>query len=179
MRKGQGALEFLMTYGWAFLVILIMIGALAYFGVLNPGRFLPDRCDFGANALCKKDQFVINNAATGTIVATLTNNLGTNIRVYGWTVTTDIPGITCNTVCFDTNGDSNCGGETNLVTADAGNPVDWQDGTSMVLIADCTGGDQMTEGDRNKFVVTYKWFATSAGAAFSKDARGEIYASVQ
>ena len=38
MRKAQAALEFLTTYGWAFIVILIMIGALAYFGVLNPSR---------------------------------------------------------------------------------------------------------------------------------------------
>jgi len=33
-KKGQAALEFLMTYGWAFLVILVMIGALAYFGFI-------------------------------------------------------------------------------------------------------------------------------------------------
>ena len=40
MRRGQAALEFLTTYGWAFLVILVMIGALAYFGVLDPERFV-------------------------------------------------------------------------------------------------------------------------------------------
>ena len=43
-RKGQSALEFLMTYGWAILVVLAAIGALAYFGVLNPSNFLPDQC---------------------------------------------------------------------------------------------------------------------------------------
>lgn len=37
--KGQAALEFLTTYGWAFLVILVMIGALTYFGVLAPAKF--------------------------------------------------------------------------------------------------------------------------------------------
>ena len=41
-RKSQVALEFLMTYGWAILVILIMIGALAYFGVLSPCKFIPE-----------------------------------------------------------------------------------------------------------------------------------------
>ena len=35
-RKSQAALEFLMNYGWAILVVLIAVGALAYFGVLNP-----------------------------------------------------------------------------------------------------------------------------------------------
>lgn len=36
MRKGQAAIEFLMTYGWAILVVLAAIGALFYFGVLGP-----------------------------------------------------------------------------------------------------------------------------------------------
>jgi uncharacterized protein (UPF0333 family) len=39
MRKGQAAMEFLMTYGWAILVVLAAIGALAYFGVLSPDKF--------------------------------------------------------------------------------------------------------------------------------------------
>jgi uncharacterized protein (UPF0333 family) len=30
-QRGQAAMEFLMTYGWAILVVLIAIGALAYF----------------------------------------------------------------------------------------------------------------------------------------------------
>lgn len=42
MKKGQAAMEFLMTYGWAILVVLIAIGALAYFGVLSPERFKPE-----------------------------------------------------------------------------------------------------------------------------------------
>jgi hypothetical protein len=36
-------MEFLMTYGWALLVILLVLAALAYFGMLNPDRFLPDK----------------------------------------------------------------------------------------------------------------------------------------
>jgi len=43
MKKSQAAMEFLMTYGWAILVVLVAIAALAYFGVLSPEKFLPDR----------------------------------------------------------------------------------------------------------------------------------------
>ena len=43
-RKGQAAMEFLMTYGWAILVVLAAIAALAYFGVLSPEKFLPEKC---------------------------------------------------------------------------------------------------------------------------------------
>ena len=49
-RKSQAALEFLTTYAWAFLIIIIMIGALAYFGVLSPSKLLPDRRNFGSEA---------------------------------------------------------------------------------------------------------------------------------
>src|SRR3989344_9482734 len=34
--KGQAAMEFLMTYGWAILIILIAIGALYFMGVFSP-----------------------------------------------------------------------------------------------------------------------------------------------
>ncbi|MFC1741317.1 hypothetical protein ACFL3V_02170 [Nanoarchaeota archaeon] len=43
-RRSQAAMEFLMTYGWAILVVLAAISALAYFGVLSPSKFLPESC---------------------------------------------------------------------------------------------------------------------------------------
>ena len=42
VKKGQAALEFLTTYGWAFLVVLVMIGALSSFGVF--GNVGVDKC---------------------------------------------------------------------------------------------------------------------------------------
>lgn len=58
MRKGQAAMEFLMTYGWAILVVLVAIGALAYFGVLSPSQFLPEKCTIstGSGLFCKDHQ---------------------------------------------------------------------------------------------------------------------------
>jgi len=44
LKKSQAAMEFLMTYGWAILVVLAAIAALAYFGVLSPETFLPQKC---------------------------------------------------------------------------------------------------------------------------------------
>ena len=52
-KKGQAAMEFLMTYGWALLVVLIAIGALAFFGVLNPSKFLPSQCILGPGLACE------------------------------------------------------------------------------------------------------------------------------
>ena len=39
-RRGQAAMEFLMTYGWAILAAIIAIGVLAYFGVFSPGKYV-------------------------------------------------------------------------------------------------------------------------------------------
>ena len=51
-KKAQAAMEFLMTYGWAILVVLAAIAALAYFGVLSPDRFLPEQCTLPSGAAC-------------------------------------------------------------------------------------------------------------------------------
>lgn len=52
VKKAQAAMEFLMTYGWAILVVLAAIAALAYFGVLSPDRFLPEKCTFPSGTAC-------------------------------------------------------------------------------------------------------------------------------
>lgn len=39
--SSDDAMEFLMTYGWAILVVLVAVGSLAYFGVLSPDHFVP------------------------------------------------------------------------------------------------------------------------------------------
>lgn len=41
-----------MTYGWAILVVLAAIAALAYFGVLSPDRFLPEKCTLPSGIAC-------------------------------------------------------------------------------------------------------------------------------
>ena len=60
-RHGQAAMEFIMTYGWAMLVLLAMIGALAYFGVLNPNKYIPDKCLFPSGFQCSDYQATTNS----------------------------------------------------------------------------------------------------------------------
>jgi len=50
--KGQTAVEYLMTYGWAILIILIVAGVLAYYGIFAPSGFLgPTARGFGTVAV--------------------------------------------------------------------------------------------------------------------------------
>lgn len=37
--KGQTALEYLITYGWAILVILVVLAVLWYYGIFNPAKW--------------------------------------------------------------------------------------------------------------------------------------------
>ncbi|MGC8662693.1 MAG: hypothetical protein ACP5RT_02830, partial [Candidatus Micrarchaeia archaeon] len=39
--KAQSAMEYLMTYGWAILIIAVVLGALFQLGVFNANNFAP------------------------------------------------------------------------------------------------------------------------------------------
>ena len=75
-KKSQAALEFIMTYGWAILVVLVAIGALAFFGVLNPDRFLPAKCTLQAGIAC-----LDHKATATTLQVNIQNSLGRDITV--------------------------------------------------------------------------------------------------
>ena len=51
-KRGQAAMEFLMTYGWAILAAVIVIGVLAYFGVFSPKTYVPNQCTLSAPLGC-------------------------------------------------------------------------------------------------------------------------------
>jgi hypothetical protein len=87
--KGQSALEFIMTYGWAILVVLVMIGALAYFGVLSPKNYLPDRCTMGAGMNCKDYQVTETAAGSGKlrVQMNIENKGGSTIKITAHNVT--------------------------------------------------------------------------------------------
>ena len=80
-RKSQAALEFLMTYGWAILVVLVAVGALAYFGVLSPDKFLPAKCLLSAGIGCidHRVQGTAGAGGVGLVTVSLTNSLGYDI----------------------------------------------------------------------------------------------------
>jgi len=60
--KSQSAMEYLMTYGWAILVVLIALGALFYLGVFNPKT--PNTCQLNTPFVCiGGDVLGTNNAA--------------------------------------------------------------------------------------------------------------------
>src|SRR3989338_423825 len=91
--KGQAALEFLMTYGWAILVVLIVIGALSYFGVLNPTIMLPEKCTLQMGLYCKNHLMQLTTRPSGgenhTVFFEFENGMGKGIIITGINVTGD------------------------------------------------------------------------------------------
>jgi len=81
--KGQAALEFMMTYGWAIIVVLAAIGALSYFGVLNPSKFTPDTCLASAGFACPGKPIVYagTTATSGSVVFSVVNGLGYKMTI--------------------------------------------------------------------------------------------------
>jgi len=51
-RKAQSAMEYLMTYGWAILIIAVVLGALFSLGVFSGSSFLGTTCIASSGYLC-------------------------------------------------------------------------------------------------------------------------------
>ncbi len=91
-KRGQAAIEFLLTYGWAILGAMIAIGALSYFGIFNTQRYVNDVCYFGDQITCE-DYIIYND---GTIGLVLRNNFGVDIDINTSTFKSDYGTAICN-----------------------------------------------------------------------------------
>jgi hypothetical protein len=90
MKQAQEAMEFMMAYGWAILSVVVVIGALAYFGVFDVSNFLPERCTLSSLAACTDYQVGSNGIAIA-----LQNTAGRIINISSITFTSAaLPG-TC------------------------------------------------------------------------------------
>jgi hypothetical protein len=157
-KRAQAALEFLTTYGWAFLVILIMIGTLAYFGILSPGRFLPNRCTFGSEFQCIDYQI---SETANSFRLRLKNNVGEAITVQSVTYAGE--GATAYTC-------------TVLPTF----PSPWPAGniTEPVWSSCNTATAGMVRGEKGKVLITLTYYPVRSGANYAKEVRGEILSTV-
>jgi len=151
-RKAQAAMEFLMTYGWAILVVLIVIGALAYFGVLDPSKLLPEKCVFPTGLHCD-DYFVTTTA----INLTIQNGIGKDIEILDIRVNETSKALL-----------ANCG---NFL--EDGNLSNGQTGTFNL---GC-GSSGLRSGSKYKFDVELKY--KYIGSTFEHTMEGDMFVRVQ
>jgi len=131
MKKGQAAMEFLMTYGWAILIVLLAIAALAYFGVLSPGKYVPSSCVLETGLACT-DFKVVGGVNTSEITIYVRNGIGQDLRNFSLS----IPG--------------ECVGTDDISV--------FVDGTEEAFVLDCTGD---ILGSRIKEDIFINYFAMS------------------
>jgi len=84
MRKAQSALEFLTTYGWMFMILIIVLVVLTFFGMFNPPK--PDVCAFPANFVCRGWKLTTD----GNLTLDLYQNTNHNINILGINCTKEV-----------------------------------------------------------------------------------------
>ncbi|MGE0792893.1 MAG: hypothetical protein AB7V77_01790 [Candidatus Woesearchaeota archaeon] len=70
-KKGQAAMEFLTTYGWAFLIIIVAVAGLFYFGVFDTSKYKEISASFDADLQAGTSFAVLDN---GIFMVQLKNN---------------------------------------------------------------------------------------------------------
>jgi hypothetical protein len=85
--KGQAALEFLMTYGWAILLLVLVTGFLVFSGILNPSNFIAEQCSFGNNFGC--NFFMVNQDGATQITIEIFNGFAYEVKIIEMQVQTE------------------------------------------------------------------------------------------
>ncbi|HLC73872.1 MAG TPA: hypothetical protein VJH20_04530 [Candidatus Nanoarchaeia archaeon] len=153
-KKGQAAMEFLMTYGWAILAAIVAIGVLAYFGVFSPGNLT------GSSAIVNNPFYASSWQATSgsesNITLELINNGGdtvmvTNVSVMGTGAST----ITCSM------------NRTGGVTMNPGQ-------LTLFSTSECSG--DLTAGDNYAGDIIIKYY--KSGSSLNQTATGTIRTNI-
>lgn len=80
-RKAQAAMEFLTTYGWAILIITVVLGGLGYMGVFSPSTYVKSSCQFDAGLACPIFMSYCDNSGNCYIDMGLQNNFNNKIEI--------------------------------------------------------------------------------------------------
>ena len=86
-KKGQAAMEFLMTYGWAILAAIVSIGALAYFGVFTSDSFATGPTVVSSPFYVNAWNVQKGIEPDGAVNLELVNNAGEDYNIYSVNVT--------------------------------------------------------------------------------------------
>lgn len=149
-------MEFLMTYGWAILVVLAAIGALAYFGVLSPGKLLPERTLFKAPLPNVDNAVVTLNGGVITVDIPFRNNKGSSVVINDTASTV----VLSSTACASSTPTAVNLYYQNGSAMPSGTAVANGDVFRMVLTCNANG---VNVGDKFKADLTFDYFTPDTG----------------
>jgi hypothetical protein len=158
--KGQAALEFLTTYAWVFLMIIGVIGALSYFGLLSPQNLLPDKCSISSDFECLDHaiQSDTTDPSKNRVLLRLRNNVGEKI-------TLNISALAENTPTpLSCLGDNSTLNSSQVWNANLSN-CNFQ---SLGIV----------EGEKEKIRFRVVYHTITSGSDYPHEVQGELYAKV-
>ncbi|MBN1275644.1 hypothetical protein JXA12_05130 [Candidatus Woesearchaeota archaeon] len=148
-RRAQAALEFLTTYGWMIFMVLAAGGALAYFGVFDFEKSLPDQCAFGFDFSCSRHVLL----SDGTVRVELANKVGEPVEMVSF-------------ICTYQHGVSSSMDVSSLGT--------WDVGEDITLT--CPGTTMLPPNERAEVSVLLQYRKVSGG--FIKGVQGSVTGTV-
>jgi hypothetical protein len=150
-------MEMLMTYGWAMLMVLVIISALTYFGVFNPQNLLPSKCIMPAGWSCR--DFVVVGGATGSVKIKLLNGMGSNLKITSFNATLD-------------NGDVSCQSSAIVFNMSNADMVD-------INTSSCQIPYNMMSGGKYRWKLLLRYYPENSDQSFTKTIAGELFTTVE
>ena len=166
-RKSQAALEYITTYAMAFAILVIMLGAISYYSLLDFEKYLPEKCAFSSQFRC-----VDYSLGSGAIKVKLLNNIKANIKISEISVeNNEEPELKCTGTLVDVAG----------LKQPFLPDMDWSEDTILdIEFNGCSGGGYSPK-QRLESIVILKYYSPDTGTEppVIHETRGKIVAMVR
>ncbi len=149
MKKAQGALEFLITYGWAFVVVLVLVGAMASTGVVTPEQLQPDKCVSPPGFSCEAHSISENEQNFK-----FKNKLGHSINIKNSSLAVGA-----------SDSSSACSSQSNIIGADE----------DFLITCNNQG---LKDGEKVKSELEITYYKSSSDESFAKSVKASIVSQV-
>ncbi len=160
-KKGQAAME--------FLIVLVVIGALAYFGILNPNTLLPEKCQVQMGLNCKDHLVTTKTNSDGKILMTLENGRGSDIQIANITASTTSLGDLVNCTLDPSSAILLRNGASKSFNLTNGTNKKWCNITYAYA----------GSNTKLKWDIEIEWYSVATGAEYTHTASGELMAIVE
>ena len=156
-RKAQLSFETIIIYGLIIVVVSLTVGSLIYFGVLDLGKLLPEKCNTGAPVVC--ETFALSTTSPNVQIE-VRNKVGKRIDFLGGTLIRGVDDWTT----------SDCTAVTGTLPTSVG--VD----TTALLKFNCGFMDSTVVGQRYKATIVLEYKAL--GSQLAQKSTGSIFATI-
>ena len=166
-KKAQAAMEFLMTYGWAILIILVILGVLFFLGVFSPKQ--SNTCQATPPIIC--NDVKATDAVADSISFALSAS-GVDSALVGGVIFTSPSGMTSSTTTIPNSNPAT--GDTTSCTIPTGNSISTTS-ASTITLTNC--GTTLTNGKR--FVGTLNILYRIQGSSIDHKSRVDFSGTVE